>query len=41
MQRLHSSRDGRRGITVLSLLLLIIALVIVAIFVIPFLRQPG
>lgn len=41
MQRHLRSRNSRRGITVLSLVLLIIAVVIVAIFLIPYLRQAG
>ena len=35
----HGSRNGRRGITVLTLLLLIIALVIVAVFLTRYLRS--
>jgi TRAP-type C4-dicarboxylate transport system permease small subunit len=40
MQRVVSSRN-RRGITVLALLLIIIAVIVAAVFLMRYLRQPA
>jgi flagellar biogenesis protein FliO len=41
MQDCRSAHHGRRGITVLALLLLVIAVIIAAIFLVRYLRSPA
>ena len=41
MQVVSSIRQGRRGITVLALLLVIIAVIVAAIFLLRYVRQPA
>jgi hypothetical protein len=41
MQVVSSIGQGRRGITVLALLLIIIAVIVAAIFLLRYLRQPA